>query len=166
MSNGLSGCGCCVEGTGRDGADVDLFAQLTKAEPTAVPAVAPTVCPAISPKSPRTGPACASAISRPTIPPAIKPAVANDVTVTGGASRSAAALTALVPKEAVISGGGVGGTVTRDTLDGDGDIDVTLEVGVGTNCVPIPPVARSAIEAAIFDGFGRPEESMSAMGRA
>jgi hypothetical protein len=75
-------------------------------------------------------------------------------------------LTALVPKEAVISGGGVGGTVTRDTLDGDGDIDVTLEVGVGTNCVPIPPVARSAIEAAIFDGFGGPEESMSAMGRA
>ncbi len=145
MSNGLSGCGCCVEGTGRDGADVDLFAQLTKAEPTAVPAVAPTVCPAISPKSPRIGPACASAISRPTVPPAIKPAVANDVIATGGASRSAAALMALVPKEAVISGGGVGGTVTRDTIDGDGD--VILEVDVGTNCVPIPPVARSAVEA-------------------
>ncbi len=147
MSNGLSGCGCCVDGTGRDGTDVDLLAQVTKAEPTAVPAVAPTVCPAISPKSPRIGPACASAISRPTIPPAIKLAVANDVTVTGGASRSAAALTALVPKEAVISGGGVGGTVTRDTIDGDGDVDATLEVDVGTNCVPIPPVARSAIEA-------------------
>ena len=52
---------------------------------------------------------------------------------------------ALVPKEAVISGDKVGGTITRDTIDGDGD--VILEVDIDTNCVPIPPVARSAIEA-------------------
>ena len=169
MSNGLIGSGCCVDGTGRDGTDVDLFAQPTKAEPTAVPAVAPTVCPAISPRSPKRGPAFASASSRQTIPPARKPAVANDVTVTGGTSISTAASTMPVPKEAAISGGGVGGTVTKDTIDGDGDVDATLEVDVGTNCVPIPPAAvgkSPGRSPTTVGGFGRSEGSMSAMGRA
>ena len=82
---------------------------------------------------------------------------------------SAAALTTLVPKEAAISGGGVGGTVTRDAIDGDGDVDATLEVDVGTNCVPIPPAAVGKSPGrppTTVGGFGRSEGSMSAMGRA
>ena len=147
MSNGLIGTGYCVDGTGRDGADVDLFAQPTKAEPTTVPAVAPTVCPAISPRPPERSPACASAISRPTIPPAMKPAVASGVTVTGGTSMSAAASTMSVTNEAAVPGGGVGRIVTKDTFVGAGDVDATLEVVVGTNCVSIPPAAVGDAEA-------------------